>query len=92
MEFLLVSIYLDNNASTRPMDSVVEAMSPFVGAEYANLSGVHRFGQAVRHKVECAREPLAGLTSAEPKEIIGTSGGTESINLAIRGPFAGLTG
>ena len=83
-----VAIYLDNNASTRPLDSVVEAMRPFLGAECANPSSLHRFGQQVRHKVECAREQVAGLISAEPKEIVFTSGGTESINLAVRGVLA----
>ena len=81
-------IYLDNNASTRPLDSVVEAMRPLLGAEYANPSSLHRSGQQVRHKVECAREQVAGLLNADPKEIIFTSGGTESINLAIRGALA----
>ena len=83
-----VPIYLDNNASTRPLDGVVEAMKPFLGAEYANPSSLHRFGQQVRYKVECAREQVAGLINAEPKEIIFTSSGTESINLAIRGVLA----
>jgi len=49
---------------------------------------VHRFGQEVRHKVEQARAKVADLISAEPKEIVFTSGGTESINLAIRGTLA----
>jgi len=53
---LPVPIHLDNNASTRPPDSVVEAMKPFLGAEYANPSSLHRFGQQVWCKVECARE------------------------------------
>ncbi len=52
---------------------------------YANPSSVHQFGQGVRHKVECAREQVAQLVGASAKEIIFTSGGTESINLAIRG-------
>ena len=78
-------IYLDNNASTQPLDSVAEAMMRFLQAEYANPSSLHRFGQQVRHRVECARGQVAGLINAEPKGIILTSGGTESINLAIRG-------
>ena len=78
-------IYLDNNASTRPLDSVVETMRPFLETEYANPSSLHRFGQQVRYKVECAREQVAGLINAEPREIVFTSGGTESINLAMRG-------
>lgn len=81
-------IYLDNNATTRPLDSVVEAMLPFLRTEYANPSSVHQFGQQVRHKVECARQQVAGLINADPKEVIFTSGGTEGINLAIRGALA----
>ncbi|MGB2987721.1 MAG: aminotransferase class V-fold PLP-dependent enzyme [Phycisphaerae bacterium] len=81
-------IYLDNNATTKPLDGVVEAMLPFLGSEYANPSSVHRFGQRVRHKVERAREQVARLINAEPREIVFTSGGTESLNLAIRGVLA----
>jgi cysteine desulfurase len=78
-------IYLDNNATTRPLDEVVEAMLPFLRDEYANPSSVHRFGQQVRHKIELAREQVAGLINASPREIVFTSCGTESINHAIRG-------
>lgn len=78
-------IYFDNNATTQPLDEVVAAMEPFLRTEYANPSSVHQFGQAVRHQVECAREKVAGLIGADPKEIVFTSGGTESINLAVRG-------
>ena len=51
-------VYLDNNATTRPLDSVVEATIPFLRAEYANPSSVHRFGQEVRHKVIEVNSPL----------------------------------
>jgi cysteine desulfurase len=78
-------IYLDNNATTQPLPEVVEAMHTCLREAYANPSSVHQFGQGVRHKVECAREQIARLIGASPKEIIFTSGGTESINLAIRG-------
>ncbi len=78
-------IYLDNNATTQPLAEVIEAMQRCLRDAYANPSSVHRFGQAVRHEVECAREKVAQLIGASPKEIIFTSGGTESINLAIRG-------
>jgi len=83
-----VQVYLDNNASTKPLDEVVEAMIPFLDSEYANPSSVHRFGQRVRHRVECARQQVARLINAEPREIVFTSGGTESVNLAIRGALA----
>lgn len=63
-------------------------MIPFLESSYANPSSVHAFGQAVRHRIECARQQVAELIGATPKEIIFTSGGTESINLAIRGTLA----
>lgn len=78
-------IYLDNNATTPLLPEVVEAMLPFLREAYANPSSVHQFGQSVRHQVECAREEVARLIGAASKEMIFTSGGTESINLAIRG-------
>jgi cysteine desulfurase len=78
-------IYLDNNATTRPLPEVVEAMVPVFTEMYANPSSVHRFGQSVRHRVECAREQVAQLLGASAREMVFTSGGTESINLAIRG-------
>ncbi|MCH8967459.1 MAG: aminotransferase class V-fold PLP-dependent enzyme [Planctomycetes bacterium] len=81
-------IYLDNNATTRPLDAVVEAMLPFMREQYANPSSVHRFGQSVRHQVELAREKVAALIGASAKEITFTSGGTEAINLAVRGTLA----
>ncbi|MCP4249398.1 MAG: aminotransferase class V-fold PLP-dependent enzyme [bacterium] len=81
-------IYLDNNATTRPLDEVVAAMEPFQRELYANPSSVHQFGQAVRHRVECAREQVAELLGAAAREIVFTSGGTEAINLAIRGVLA----
>lgn len=81
-------VYLDNNATTRPTAAVLAAMQPLLTTAYANPSSVHQFGQAVRHQVECARTQVAELIGAEPREIVFTSGGTESINLAIRGLLA----
>jgi cysteine desulfurase len=78
-------IYFDNNATTQPLPEVVDAMLPLLREAYANPSSVHQFGQSARHRVECAREQVARLIGASAKEIIFTSGGTESINLAIRG-------
>ena len=78
-------IYLDNNATTKPLPEVVEAMLEVLQEAYANPSSVHQFGQLVRHRVECAREQVATLIGATPREIVFTSGGTESLNLAIRG-------
>ena len=78
-------IYFDNNATTQPLSEVVDAMLPILRDGYANPSSVHQFGQWARHKIECARQPVARLIGATPREIIFTSGGTESINLALRG-------
>ncbi len=84
----LDTIYFDNNATTRPLDEVVAAMQPFWVDAYANPSSVHQFGQSVKHAIECAREQVAALIHANPGEIVFTSSGTESINLAIRGALA----
>jgi cysteine desulfurase len=86
------SIYLDNNATTRPLSRVVDAMIPLLRDEYANPSSIHRFGQSVRYRVECAREQVAGLLCADPDEIVFTGGGTASINLAVRGVLAAAPG
>ncbi|MCH7993550.1 MAG: aminotransferase class V-fold PLP-dependent enzyme [Planctomycetes bacterium] len=80
--------YFDNNATTRPLPEVVDAMMPVLRDSYANPSSVHQFGQSARYAVECAREQVANLIGAEAKEIVFTSGGTEAINLAIRGCLA----
>ncbi len=86
------SVYFDNNATTRPLPEVLDVMLRCSRDEYANPSSVHRFGQSVRHKVETAREQVAGLIGASPREIVFTSSGTESINLAIQGALRGRAG
>ena len=78
-------VYFDNNATTQPLPDVGDAVTRSLREGYANPSSVHRFGQAVRHQVECARAQVAQLIGASEKEILFTSGGTESINLALRG-------
>ncbi len=77
--------YLDYNATTPVDASVLEAMRPYFTEEFANASSIHRKGQAARHAVEHAREKLADLLAVEPGDVIFTSGGTESDNLALRG-------
>ena len=78
-------IYLDHAATTRPDTRVLEAMMPFLSAEYGNPSSVHRLGRKARLVVEESREFIAELIGAEPSEIVFTSGGTEANNLALRG-------
>ena len=76
---------MDANATTPLLPEVVAAMSPFWTEHFANPSSVHQPGQRARAAVEHAREQLAMLLSCRPSEIIFTSGGTESNNLALFG-------
>jgi cysteine desulfurase len=80
-----LQIYLDNNATT-PIDShVLEEMLPYFKESYANASSTHRFGLKVNESVTLARNNIAALISAQPEEIIFTSGATEAINLVLKG-------
>ncbi len=78
-------VYLDN-AATTPIDpEVLSAMMPFLTESFGNASSIHHFGQETRAAVDRARHQVAELLNARPSEIVFTSGGTESNNLAIRG-------
>ncbi len=77
--------YLDNNATTRPTPAVAAAVAEATESLWANPSSVHRFGQQVRQRLELARADTARLIGARPRELVFTSGGTESIDLALRG-------
>ena len=81
-------IYLDHNATTPVADEVTEAMWPYLTTHFGNPSSDHPYGQAAKAGVETGREQVAALIGAHPGEIVFTSGGTESNNLAIRGSAA----
>ena len=81
-------IYLDHNATTPIAAEVAEAMWPYLTTHFGNPSSDHPFGRAAKAAVDTAREQVAALIGAHPDEIVFTSGGTESNNLAIRGTAA----
>jgi len=78
-------IYLDYNATTPLCDTAWRAMQPYFERHFGNPSSVHRSGRETRAAIDDARDRLAALLGAKPHEIIFTSGGTESNNLAILG-------
>ena len=83
---LKLPIYLDNSATTPVDPRVVAAMLPWLGESFGNpASSSHAFGNAARAAVEAARDQVAALINADAREIIWTSGATESDNLALKG-------
>jgi len=83
------TIYLDNNASTKIDERVFAAMRPYLTHHFAHPSSPHLLGTKVREKIEQARDSVAVLLgTSHPDEIVFTSGGTESINTAIKGVLA----
>lgn len=80
------AVYFDNNATTRVLPEVAEAMLPYFTESYGNPSSIHRFGSQVGQKMFEAREQVAALIgAADPVEVIFTGSGTEGDNAAIRG-------
>jgi cysteine desulfurase len=81
-------IYMDANATTPLLPEVFEAMRPFYLEHYGNASSIHQQGQHARAAVDHARESIARLLHCRPAEVVFTSGGTESDNLALFGVLA----
>jgi cysteine desulfurase len=81
----VMRVYLDNNATTPVLPEVFEAMRPYFGEHFGNASSIHHHGQETRAAVERARESVAKLLGCQAAEVVFTSGGTESDNLAIFG-------
>ncbi|MGR3318865.1 MAG: cysteine desulfurase NifS [Candidatus Anammoxibacter sp.] len=78
-------IYMDNNATTKVLDEVFEAMLPFFKELYGNPSSMHTFGSQVANSINTAREQVADSLGTSTSEIVFTSCGTESNNTAVRG-------
>jgi cysteine desulfurase len=78
------AVYLDYNATTPVDPDVLKAMLPYLGDEFGNPSSAHALGRRARDAIEAARAEVADLIGASPEEILFTSGGTESSNIAIR--------
>jgi len=78
-------IYLDYNATTPLCNPARDAMLPYLDEFFGNASSIHQAGRHARAAVDTARDKIAGLLRAKPHEIIFTSGGTESCNLAVFG-------
>ncbi len=77
--------YLDNNATTRPLPQVAQAVRRAMEKAWANPSSIHRSGQLPRHGMELARRSLADLIGVRPRTLTLTGSGTEAIDLALRG-------
>jgi cysteine desulfurase len=78
-----MKIYLDNAATTKLDENVLQAMLPYMTEDFGNPSSIHAFGRKTRAAIETARKTVAKLLNVTPAEIFFTSGGTEADNMAI---------
>jgi cysteine desulfurase len=83
-----MKVYLDHAATTSVDKEVVKAMLPYFSEKFGNSSSLHQWGQDAKEALESAREKAAKLINADPKEIVFTSGGSESDNMALKGVLA----
>jgi cysteine desulfurase len=83
-------IYLDNAATTRLDDEVIEAILPYMREHFGNPSSIHSFGRVTRAAIEKSRKTIATILNAAPAEIFFTSGGTEANNMALTRTIADL--
>ncbi len=81
-------VYLDHNASTPVHPEVLEAMLPYFSERFGNPSSIHGFGREAREGLDTARERIASFLRVGKEEVVFTSGGTESDNMAIKGVAA----
>ncbi|MGD0057746.1 MAG: aminotransferase class V-fold PLP-dependent enzyme, partial [Methanomassiliicoccales archaeon] len=81
----MAKVYFDNSATTRVDSRVLEAMLPFFTEEYGNPSSLHQFGREAYSAMQAVREKVAKAIGSRKDDIIFTSGGTESDNIAVQG-------
>jgi cysteine desulfurase len=87
-----IEIYLDNNATTRPLPDVIKLMLPILSSGFGNPSSSHSAGERVRGCIKEARKQLGQLIGADPNNIVFTSSGTEANNMAFYSATRGKNG
>jgi cysteine desulfurase len=79
-------IYMDHAATTQVREEVLEAMLPYLRGSYGNPSSIYTLAQEARKAVDESRETIARILGCRVSEVVFTSGGTESDNMALKGP------
>ncbi|HRF12752.1 MAG: cysteine desulfurase family protein [Candidatus Accumulibacter phosphatis] len=87
---MFAPVYFDHNASTPTDPAVLEAMLPYLSAQFGNASSRHEYGRAARRAIDEARSQVAAAVGAHASEVVFTSGGSEANNLLIKGAAACL--